>query len=164
MTIQFNRMMLFGLTIATAMTAASIWILFPRDSQSSRETKPVTQNVASIDEADDRSAGPPIVHAAAVVAAMPRLSVSKQRFSRGGLGSRALMTFTLRNRNDYAVKDIELLCTFSSKDGSYATERRRTISDTVNMKSRKVFPLTHIGFVNVKAEKARCAVLTAERV
>lgn len=164
MTIPINRVMLFGLPVATAVTAALIWILFPQEIQSGSETEPVTLSVASIDEANDTSAGPPIVHAAAVVAPMGRLSVSKQRFSRGGLGSRALMTFTLRNRNGYAVKDIELLCRFSSKDGSYATERRRTISDTIDMKSRKVFPLTHIGFVNVKAEKAKCAVLTAERV
>jgi hypothetical protein len=91
------------------------------------------------------------------------LRISRQSFKRGGLGSKALVTFTLRNDNDYAVKDPEILCTFRSRDGRYFTERRRTINDTVNMKSRKTFPGTLIGFVNIKASRAKCSVLTASR-
>ena len=32
------------------------------------------------------------------------------------------MTFTLRNGNDYAVKDIEIACAFARRDGSHLTE------------------------------------------
>jgi hypothetical protein len=91
------------------------------------------------------------------------LSIVRQSFQRGGLGSKALVTFTLRNDNDYAVKDPQLLCAFRSKDGYYSTERRRIIHDTLTQKSRKTFPSTLVGFVNVKASQARCSVLTASR-
>jgi hypothetical protein len=37
------------------------------------------------------------------------------------------------------------------------------INDTVNTKSRKTFPGTLIGFVNIKASRAKCSVLTASR-
>jgi hypothetical protein len=94
---------------------------------------------------------------------LEHLRITRQSFRRGGLGSKALITFTLRNDNDYAVKDPEMLCAFRSMDGSYATERRRTIHDTVNTKSRKTFPNILMGFVNIKASDAKCSLLAASR-
>ena len=91
------------------------------------------------------------------------LRISSQSWRRGGLGSKALVTFTLRNANDYAVKDIEIACTFSRRDGSHLTDRRRVIPDTVNTRSRKVYSRVLVGFVNVNANKAKCSVVTASR-
>ncbi len=82
------------------------------------------------------------------------LRISSQSWRRGGLGSNAVFTFTLRNGNDYAVKDIEISCAFTRRDGSHLTDRTRTIHDIVNMKSRKTFARMHIGFVNINADKA----------
>jgi hypothetical protein len=92
------------------------------------------------------------------------LRISSQSWRRGGLGSKALITFTLRNDNDYAVGDIGLLCAFTRADGSPVTERRPTIHDTVKMKSRKTFARMHIGFINVTANRAKCTLLSASRV
>jgi hypothetical protein len=92
------------------------------------------------------------------------LRISSQSWRRGGLGSKALVTFTLRNDNDYAVGDIGLVCAFSRADGSPVTERRQTIRDTVKMKSRKTFARVHIGFINVNAHRAKCSLLSASRV
>jgi hypothetical protein len=92
------------------------------------------------------------------------LKIVSQSWRRGGLGSKALVTFTLRNANDYAVKDIEIACTFARRDGSHLTDRRRIIPDTVNMKSRKSYAGMLVGFVNVNANKAKCAVVTASRL
>jgi hypothetical protein len=78
--------------------------------------------------------------------------------------SKALVTFTLRNANDYPVKDIELFCSFLRRDGSHLTDRRRLISDVVNMKSRKTFARMHIGFINVNADRARCSLVAASHV
>ena len=58
------------------------------------------------------------------------LKISSQSWRRGGLGSKALVTLTLRNTNDYAVKDIEIACAFARRDGSHLTDRRRVIRDT----------------------------------
>jgi hypothetical protein len=91
------------------------------------------------------------------------LRISSQSWRRGGLGSKALMTFTLRNGNDYAVKDIEIACAFARRDGSHLTDRRRVIPDTVNMKSQKRYSGMLVGFVNVYANKAKCSLVTASR-
>jgi hypothetical protein len=92
------------------------------------------------------------------------LKISSQSWRRGGLGSKALVTFTLRNDNDYAIGDIGLLCSFSRADGSPVTERRPTVHDTVKMKSRKTFVRVHVGFINVNASRAKCTLLSASRV
>ena len=78
--------------------------------------------------------------------------------------AKALVTLTLRNGNDYAVKDIEITCAFSRRDGSHLTDRTRVIHDTVNMKSRRVFARMHVGFVNVNANGAKCSLVAASRV
>jgi len=106
----------------------------------------------------------PPAEAAAEIPAVDGLKISSQSWRRGGLGSKALVTFTLRNGNDYAVKDIEISCAFNRRDGSHLTDRKRVIHDTVNMKSRKTFARMHVGFVNVNANKAKCSLVTASRL
>jgi hypothetical protein len=100
---------------------------------------------------------------AAEVTPVNGLSISSQAWRRAGLGSKALVTFTLRNNNDYAVKDIELVCAFARADGSHLTDRRRVIADTVAMKSRKTFAHVLVGFVDVNASRAKCAPVAARR-
>src|SRR5712664_440357 len=107
---------------------------------------------------------PPPAEAAVEIPPVDGLKISSQSWRRGGPGSKALVTFTLRNGNDYAVKDIEISCAFNRRDGSHLTERKRVIHDTVNMKSRKTFARMHVGFVNVNANKAKCSLVTASRV
>jgi hypothetical protein len=92
------------------------------------------------------------------------LSISSQSWRRGGLGSNALVTLTLRNNNDFAVRDIEISCAFTRPDGSRLTDRTRLIHDTVNLKSRKTFSRLHVGFVNVNATNAQCSVVAARHV
>ena len=91
------------------------------------------------------------------------LKIASQSWRRGGLGSKALVSFTLRNSNDYAVRDIEISCAFTRRDGSHLTDRSRVIPETVAMKSRKAFARLHVGFVNVNADRAKCALVTASR-
>lgn len=102
--------------------------------------------------------------AAPVEAAVDRLKISWQSWRRGGLGSNAQVTLTLRNDNGYAVKDIEISCAFSRRDGSHLTDRTRTIHDTVKMKSWRTFARLHVGFVNVNADKAKCSPIAANRI
>ena len=92
------------------------------------------------------------------------LRISSQYWRRGGLGSNALVTFTLRNSNDYAVKDIAISCAFSRRDGSHLTDRTRTIHDTVNMKSRKTFARMHVGYININADRAKCSLVAASHI
>jgi hypothetical protein len=93
-----------------------------------------------------------------------KLRIASQSWRRGGLGSKVLVTLTLRNANDFAVKDIEIACAFIRRDGSPVTERKRLIPDTIARRSRKTYSRMLIGFVNVNANKAKCSVVTASRV
>jgi hypothetical protein len=103
--------------------------------------------------------------AAADPPAVNGLKISSQSWRRGGLGSNALVTFTIRNDNNYAVKDIEIACAFTRQDGSHLTDRKRIIPDAVvNTKSRKTIAQMHIGFVNIYANKAKCAPVAANRI
>ncbi|MES5482798.1 hypothetical protein QMZ05_08565 [Bradyrhizobium sp. INPA03-11B] len=94
---------------------------------------------------------------------LDRVRIASQSWRRGGLGSKMLVTLTLRNANDFPVKDIEIACAFIRRDGSPITERKRLIPDTIAMKSRKTYSEMLIGFVNVNANKAKCSVVTASR-
>jgi hypothetical protein len=169
MAIKLNRTQVTMGLSATAAVVLTGWLWFAglAETQAHRPAPPLTLNTAVLDATDDVQAPAAADQPATTPAStepLGRLRISRQSFTRGGMGSKALMTFTVRNRNDYAVKDLDLLCKFRSRDGSYETERRRTLRDTVDSKSRKVFPLTHIGFVNIRASKASCALLAAARV
>jgi hypothetical protein len=107
---------------------------------------------------------PPGETAPAEAAPVNGLKIASQSWRRGGLGSKALVTLTLRNGNDYAVKDVEILCSFTRRDGSYLTNRSRVLPDTISMKSRKTFARLHVGFVNINANQAKCSLVTASRI
>jgi hypothetical protein len=121
-------------------------------------------------------ATPPVVAPVSVVATAPEeatvaveaapvegLKISSQSWRRGGLGSKALVTLTLRNGNDYPVKDIAITCAFARRDGTHLTDRTRVIHDTVSTRSRRTFARMHVGFVNINASKAKCALVAASR-
>jgi hypothetical protein len=152
------------------IAALSGWTLGSPQSASGQSVKDAAP-AAAVQEASPANAVPAAatstdVNAPAAVEApaVNGLKISSQSWRRGGLGSKALITFTLRNDNDYAVKDIEIACAFSRRDGSHLTDRKRVLPDTVNMKSRKTFARLHIGFVNIYANKAKCTPIAASRV
>lgn len=169
---------------AIAIAGCTIWMMLPGPSDAegdaAAEPSPViyAQNVTLLEDAavpaettlanPDQASTPAAVTAPLSLAPEAKspiegLRISSQSWRRGGLGSKALVTFTLRNANDYAVKDIEIACAFTRRDGSHLTDRRRLIPDTVNTRSRKVYSGMLVGFVNVNANKAKCSLVTASR-
>jgi hypothetical protein len=145
---------------AVLIAGLAAWML--KSGSDTAESQPVRLAAAAVTE----SLQSPAAEAVAPVEASPvdGLKISSQSWRRGGLGSKALVTFTLRNDNDYAVKDIEIFCSFARRDGSHLTDRRRVIRDTVNMKSRRTFARMHVGFVNINADQAKCSLVAASQV
>ncbi|WP_284419304.1 MULTISPECIES: hypothetical protein [unclassified Bradyrhizobium] len=92
------------------------------------------------------------------------LRISSQSWRRGGLGSKALVTFTLRNANTFAIKDVEISCAFSRRDGSHVTDRRRVVQGDVRPQGRRTFTAVHVGFVNVNVSTAKCALVAATKI
>jgi hypothetical protein len=171
----------FSLAWLTAVLVAGLgaWLLVPGHASKPAEGEPVLLAAATgrapppadIAPATDTAAEYLSFNLATSEAVVPEqpapvggLKISSQSWRRGGLGSNALVTFTLRNANDYAVGDIEISCAFARRDGSHLTDRTRLIHDTVNMKSRKTFARMHVGFVNVNASGAKCTLVAANRV
>jgi len=172
---------------AIAIAGCAIWLMLPQasDAEGHSTTTEVTRVTQDTSRTDDTAGTQATLSSSAPTDANPvvapldvappetleparspldGLKIISQSWRRGGLGSKALVTFTLRNANDYAVKDIEIACTFIRRDGSHLTDRRRVIPDTVNMKSRKRYAGMLVGFVNVNANKAKCSLVTASRI
>ena len=170
---------------AIAIAGCAIWMMLPGPSDAESRAAPAAspviyaQNVSLVDSAvaptetpltspvqgtaPEEVTAPPPETTATEKSPLDGLKISSQSWRRGGLGSKALVTFTLRNANDYAVKDIEIACAFARRDGSHLTDRKRVIPDTVNMKSRKTYAGVLVGFVNVNANKAKCSPVAASR-
>lgn len=161
--VSFGRSLLW--LIAAIIVGCGVWMLLPLSKGNSAE--PVKAELAAVEaapSADAAAALSPVSEAQApAMADLGRLRISSQTWRRGGLGSRALVTFTLRNDNDYAVKDVEIICAFARRDGSHLTNRSRVLADPVSMKSRKTFAHIPVGFINVNADQAKCSLVAARR-
>jgi hypothetical protein len=149
---------------AVVIAGGLTWVMWP--TLSDAEDKPASVQSAVQPSGEAPALTPAALDAMQAAPAWPLdgLRISSQSWRRGGLGSKALITFTLRNANDYAVKDIEIACAFARRDGSHLTDRKRVLGEAVEMKSRKTFTRVHVGFVNVNADKAKCALVAANRV
>jgi len=146
--------------LAAVIVGSAVWLLMPPSEGNVAQTEPVKLALATVDAAPAVTGSVP---SEADAAGLDRLKISSQTWRRGGLGSKALVTFTVRNDNDYAVKDVEIVCAFTRRDGSHLTDRSRVLADTVSMKSRKTFARVPVGFINVNADQAKCSLVTARR-
>ena len=146
--------------LAVGVVGGALWLLMPPSEGNVAQTEPVKLALASVDPAPATAA---LDTSPAEAAGLDRMKISSQTWRRGGLGSKALVTFTVRNDNDFAVKDVEIVCAFARRDGSHLTDRSRVLADTVSMKSRKTFARVPVGFVNVNADQAKCSLVTARR-
>jgi hypothetical protein len=155
--VSFGRVLLW--VLAAIIVGCGVWMLLPPSRGNSAE--PVMSDVAAVETA--AAVSPASEAQTPAMAELGRIRISSQTWRRGGLGSKALVTFTLRNDNDYAVKDVEIVCAFARRDGSHLTDRSRVLADLVSMKSRKTFARIPVGFVNVNADQARCSLVAARR-
>ncbi|WP_027577238.1 hypothetical protein [Bradyrhizobium sp. WSM1743] len=161
--VSFGRSLLW--LLAAIIVGCGVWMLLPFSKGNSAE--PMRAELAAVEAApsgDASAVASPASEAQVPVAAeLGRLRISSQTWRRGGLGSKALVTFTLRNDNDYAVKDVEIVCAFTRRDGSHLTDRSRVLADPIGTKSRKTFAHIPVGFVNVNADQAKCSLVAARR-
>ena len=166
------------LPVVLMVGAAGAWLVLPASDSDGADGDPVAQvtpvalQPSSVpDDAGTVQSNPssPPAATSPQPAAMSEpppaagLRISGQSWQRAGLGSNAQATFTLRNDNTYAVKDIEIACAFARRDGSHLTDRKRIIPVTVDPKARKRFARLHVGFVNIHANRINCSVIAANR-
>lgn len=157
--VSFGRSLLW--LLAAVILGCGVWMLLPLSQGNGAE--PVKAELATAETVLSGDAVAAVSAASEGQAELGRLRISSQTWRRGGLGSKALVTFTLRNDNDYAVKDVEIVCAFARRDGSHLTDRSRVLADLVGMKSRKTFARIPVGVVNVNADQAKCSLVAARR-
>jgi hypothetical protein len=92
-----------------------------------------------------------------------RMTMPSFTWKIGGFGSIGIVTVTIENGNDFAVKDIGIRCTFDGKSGTQLSAASHTIFDTIKAKSRQTFREVNIGFINSQSARAGCSVETARR-
>jgi len=100
--------------------------------------------------------------AALLPAPLSGIRLARQSLKRGGLGSKVRGTFTVRNRHDFAIRDVEIQCAFRARDG-YTTQRRRVLPDTIEPRSRETFANVLVGHINVTTTRGKCRLLGAQR-
>src|ERR1700761_4951807 len=104
------------------LIAAGGWLMLSQLREPLKAT-PVAPVASTVGLAGTASFGPTAFDptlSEAIVPEQPspidRLKISSQSWRRGGLGSNAFVTMTLRNDNGYAVRDIDVTCAFSRRD------------------------------------------------
>ena len=120
-----SRLGLYALPVI-AIAGCAIWLMLPGPSDAQNPDTSLVQNAASLNTAVTTTDTPEVA-----TSPLDGLKISSQSWRRGGLGSKALVTFTLRNGNEYAVKDIEIACAFTRRDGRHLTDRKRLINDAM---------------------------------
>ena len=64
------------------------------------------------------------------------VSISKMNWRKGGFGAVMILTVTIENKEDFAVKDIDIACELSAKSGTTIGVAANTIYDTVPAQER----------------------------
>jgi hypothetical protein len=101
------------------------------------------------------------------LAAIPpgfKVTISGQSWKTGGFGSIGLMNFTLKNANDYQIKDVSLICTFYGNSGTELGSRTHTIYETIKANAMRSFAAVNIGFIPSQSSRGGCEVLAAVRI
>lgn len=86
------------------------------------------------------------------------VKLEKVQLSKGGLAMVGSVSFSIRNDNDFEVKDIDIRCEFWEKSGKPIGETRKTIHGIIKAKSTKVVNNFNLGFINSQAMRGGCEV------
>lgn len=92
-----------------------------------------------------------------------KIKVANFSWKTGGFGSIGIVSITVSNENEFAVKDIVVTCSFSGNSGTHLSTGTQTIYDTVRAKAKRTFPDVNMGFINSQSAKANCFIGLASR-
>jgi hypothetical protein len=91
------------------------------------------------------------------------VTVTKFSWEKSGFGSVGIGNFTLRNDNDFEVKDITVRCEFVGNSGTVLSSSNSTIYDTVASLKSRTFNKMNLGFIHSQSSAASCSVLSVRR-
>ena len=79
-------------------------------------------------------------------------------WQKGGFGSVMLADFTVRNKNDFPVKDITITCIHSGNSGTEIDRNTKTIYEIIKPQKKRTFREVSMGFIHSEATRSRCEV------
>jgi len=89
---------------------------------------------------------------------LERTSLEKFSWRRAGFGSVMIANFTIENRNDFAVRDIVVRCSFDAASGTQIGQTRETIYQRFPARKRTAVKDFSFGFIPAQTERAGCRV------
>jgi hypothetical protein len=91
--------------------------------------------------------------------ALQNVELVKFSWSTGGFDNIMMATFVIKNKNDFAVKDISLKCTHTAKSGTEIDSNTRTIYEVIQPSKTRTFRDFNMGFIHSQASASRCQII-----
>lgn len=92
-----------------------------------------------------------------------KMSIKSLSWAKSGFGTVALVTLTIENMNDFAVKDVAISCDFKANSGTKLNTAESTIYETIKAKSSRTFKEFNVGFIHSQASRGGCSIERARR-
>jgi hypothetical protein len=70
---------------------------------------------------------------------------------------------TVKNDNEYQVKDFVISCSFDGNSGTFLGDRLHTVYEIVKAKSSRAFVKINIGFIPSQSARSSCLLVSAVR-
>jgi len=91
-------------------------------------------------------------------AALFNTDVANVSWWKAGGGTVMMVSLTIKNSNDFAVKDIEITCEHYANSGTRIDSNTRTIYERIPPKGNKAIKEFSMGFIHSQAARTGCRV------
>lgn len=92
--------------------------------------------------------------------ALRNVSLVNFEWHKGGFDNVMMVSFSIKNDNSFAVKDLAINCAHQGKSGTLIDSNQRTIFDVIPPKSMKKFRNFNMGFIHTQADSSTCRVIS----
>jgi hypothetical protein len=90
-----------------------------------------------------------------------KLHIVKASWSKGGFGTVMLYDFTVTNKSDLPMKDLQLECKTYGASGTKLNTLQYTLYETIPEGKTRTFRDLHIGFIDGQSAGAECVITAA---
>jgi hypothetical protein len=88
-----------------------------------------------------------------------KVTMTNFNWTRGGFDTVMMLDFTIRNDNDYAVKDFTIKCQHSSPSGTHIDQNTRTVYERLSAHESRSWQQFSMGFIHSQVSKSNCKVV-----
>lgn len=93
-----------------------------------------------------------------------KVTLTIERWRKPGSNNIGTADVTIKNDNDFAVKDIRVRCEYMSKVGERKIQTDQNIAVTVKAKATKKFKKTKFAYIDTEKADGACKVQSATQI